>query len=135
MLMLALKLFLKDKSGGKQHCLIPSVGFNMVLRHFWKRWYIRKGCVTIEDWGFKKILCKACLLSNCFLVIKRILKALFSFIPWFLNFSDLPDYGSNSRKRYTLKLLSKCLMRSTLLLIKGKVPPALRYPLWFPIMF
>ena len=65
------------------------------LRHFWKIWNIRKGCVTIEDWDFKKILCKACLLFNCFLVIKGILKALFSFIPWLLNFSDLSNYNSN----------------------------------------
>ena len=64
-------------------------------------------------WGFKKILCKACLLFNCFLVIKGILKALFTFIPWLLNFSDLPNYGSNSRKGYTLRLLPKCLGRST----------------------
>ena len=56
------------------------------------------------------------------MVIKGILKALFSFIPWLLNFSDLPNYGSNSRKRYTLRLLSKCLVRSTLLPIGGKVP-------------
>ena len=41
-------------------------------------------------WGLKKILCKACLPFTCFLVIKRILKGLFSFIPWLLNFSDLP---------------------------------------------
>ena len=54
MLKLVLRLILKDK-GGKQHCL------PFVL-------------------GFKKILCKACVLFNCFLVIKRILKALFSFI-------------------------------------------------------
>ena len=58
-----------------------------------------------------------------FLVIKGILKALFSFIPWLLNFSDLPNYGSNPRKGYTLTLLSKCLVRSTFLPIEGKVPP------------
>ena len=29
MFMLALRLFLKDKSGGKQYCLIPFVGFNL----------------------------------------------------------------------------------------------------------
>ena len=57
-------------------------------------------------WGFKKILCKACLFFNCFLVIKIILKALFSFIPSLLDFSDFPSYGSNLRKRYTLWLLS-----------------------------
>ena len=49
------------------------------------------------------------------MVIKEILKVLFSFIPWLFNFSDLPNYGSNTRKRYTLRLLSKCLVRSTLI--------------------
>ena len=44
MLMLALRLFLKDKSGGKQHCLIPFVGSNLEVEA------IRKGCVTIEHW-------------------------------------------------------------------------------------
>ena len=43
----------------------------------------------------------------CFLVIQGILKALFSLIPWLLIFSDLPNYGSNSRKRYTIRILSK----------------------------
>ena len=66
-------------------------------------------------WGLKKILSKACLLFNCFLIIKGILKALFSFIPWLFNFSVLPNYGWNTRKRYTLRLLSKCLVRSTLI--------------------
>ena len=97
MLMLALRLFLKDK-GGKQHCLIPCVGSNLGVETFWKGGSIRNGCVKIEDWGtsytlywgFKKILCKAFLLFNLFWVIKGILKALFSFIPWLLNFSDLP---------------------------------------------
>ena len=44
---------------------------------------------------------------------KRILKSLFSFIPWLLNSSDLPSSGSNSTKRYTSRLLSICLGRST----------------------
>ena len=53
-------------------------------------------------------------LFYCFLVIKRILKAHFSpIIPWLLNFPDLHRYGSYSRKRYTLKLLSLCLGRSS----------------------
>ena len=52
MLMLALRLFLKDKGGGKQHCLIPFVGLNLGVETFLKRMEnIRKGCVTIEDWG------------------------------------------------------------------------------------
>ena len=136
MLMLALRLILKDKSG-KQHCLIPFDGFNLGVEIFLKkrehqkrmRW--NRGLRHHLYWGFKKILCKACLLFNCFLVIKGILKALFYFIPWLLNFSDLPNYGSNSRKIYTLRLLSKCLVRSTLLTIGGKVLSALRYPFWF----
>ena len=123
MLMLVLRLFLKDKGGDKQHCLIPFVGSNLGLRHFWKRWNIRKGCVAIEywgtlytlHWGFEKILCKASLSFICFLVIKGILKTLFSFIPWLLNFSNLPNYGSNSRKIYTLRLLSKCLVNPPIL--------------------
>ena len=63
-------------------------------------------------WGFKKIPCKACLLFFCFLVIKRILKPLFSFTPWLLNSSDLPRYGSNSRERNTPRLLPICLWMS-----------------------
>ena len=80
-----------------------------------------KRCVEIEHWGtsvplyqgLKKITCKASLLFYCFLPIKIILKVLFSFIPWLLNFFDLPSYGSNSRKRYTLRLFSMCLGKST----------------------
>ena len=49
MLMLALRLMLKDK-GGKQHCL-PFVGSNLGVEIFWRRENIRKGCVEIEDWG------------------------------------------------------------------------------------
>ena len=36
MLMLALRLFLKDK-GGKQHCLMPFVGSNMGVETFFKK--------------------------------------------------------------------------------------------------
>ena len=141
MLMSDLRLFLKDKGGIMQHCLIPFVGSNLGVEIFLKkrehlkkmRWGLRvEAHLYTLNWGFKKILCKICLLFNCFLVIKGIIKALISFIPWLLSFSDLPNYGSNSRKRYTLRLLSKCLVRSTLLPIGGKVPPTLRYPLWFP---
>ena len=57
-----------------------------------------------------------------FLLIKRILKPLFSFTLWLLNFSDLLSYGSDSKKRYTLRLLSMCLGRSSPC-IRGKVPP------------
>ena len=138
MLMLALRLIVKDK-GSKQHCLIPFFGSNLGVEIFLKkrehqkrmRWNrgLRHLCILCIEVSRKFY---ACLPFNCFLVIKGILKALFSFIPSLLNFSDLPNYGSNSRKRYTLRLLSKCLVRSTLLPIGGKVPPTLRYPLWFP---
>ena len=126
MLMLALRLILKGKvvNNSVCHLLILSWG----LRYFWKSENIRTGCVEIEE-GFKKILCKAFLLFNCFLVIKGIPKALFSFIPWLLSFSDLPHYRSNSRKRYTLRLLSKCLGRSTPSPSGVKSPPTLRFPL------
>ena len=36
MLMLALRLFLKDKGRGKQHCLIPFVGSNLGVETFLK---------------------------------------------------------------------------------------------------
>ena len=139
--MLGLRLILKDK-GGKQNCWIPFAGSNLEVETFLKkrehqkRMRLNRGlrhlCIYTLYWGFKKTLCKVCLLFNCFLVIKGILNALFSFIPWLLNFSDLPNYGSNLRKSYPLTLLSKCLVRSTLLPIGGKFPPTLQYPLWFP---
>ena len=37
MLMLALRLFLKDKGDGKQHCLIPFVGSNLGVEIFLKK--------------------------------------------------------------------------------------------------
>ena len=84
-------------------------------------------------WDFKEILCKAYLLFNCFLEMKRILKALISFIPWLLNFSDMPNYGSYLRKRYTLRLLSKYLRRSITSIVPKK-PQPIRFPLWFSYM-
>ena len=123
--MLALRLISKGK-GGKQHCL-PFVGSNLGLTYFWKRGSIREGCVEIEDWGtsvyfvfrFQENYTQS--LSG----YKGILKALFSFIAWLLNFSDLPNYGSKSRKIYTLRLLSKCLGRSIPSLSVVKSPPNL----------
>ena len=142
MLMLALRLFLKDKSGGKQHCLIPFLRSNLGVETFLKNMEHQKGmrynrglrhlCILCIEASGKFYVKPVCLLFIYFLVIKGILKALFFFIPWLLNFSDLPNYGSNSRKRYTLRLLSKCLVRSILLPIGGKVHPTLRYPFWFP---
>ena len=37
MLMLALRLFLKDKGRGKQHCLIQFVGSNLGVETFLKK--------------------------------------------------------------------------------------------------
>ena len=113
--MLALRLILKDK-GGKQYCLIPFVGSNLGVETFLKKMEhqkrmrynrgLRHLCILCIEVSRKFYICKACLPFNCFLVIKGILKALFSFIPWLLNFSDLPNYGSNSRKRYSPRLNS-----------------------------
>ena len=133
-----LRLILKGK-GGKQHCFIPFVGSNLGVEIFLKkrehqkrmRWNrgLRHLCIL-----FIKVSRRFYAKPVCFLIVfgyKRNSKTLFSFIPWLLNFSDLPNYGSNSRKVYTLRLWSKCLVRSSLLPIGRKVPPALRYPLWF----
>ena len=90
MLMLALRLFLKDKGGGKQHCLIPFVGSNLGVETFLEK---RKHQDQEKDALQLRHLCILCIevLRNfyakpvCFLigflVVKGILKALFSFIP------------------------------------------------------
>ena len=105
MLMLALRLILKGK-GGKQHSL-PFIGCNLGVEIFLKK----REHQNRMRWNRG---------------LKGILKALFSCIPWLLNFSDLPNYGSKLRKIYTLRLLSKCLGKSTppppLAPIRGKVP-------------
>ena len=92
-------------------------------RYFWKRGSIRKGCIEIEDWGTSVyfVLSFQENYMQSLSAYKGILKTLFSFISWLLNFSDLHSYGSKSRKRYTLRLFSKCLGRSTPLPIRGKV--------------
>ena len=141
MLMLAVRLFLKNKGGGKQHCLIPFVGSNLGVETFLKKMEhqkrmcynrgLRHLCILCIEVSRKFYVKPVCFLI-VFLVIKGILKALFYFIPWLLNFSDWPNYGSNSRKRNTLRLLSKCLVRSTLVPLGDKVPPTLWYPIWFP---
>ena len=53
-------------------------------------------------WGFKK---KTYLLFYWFMVIKRILKALFSFIPWLLNSPDLPSYGLKFEEKIHAKAI------------------------------
>ena len=118
MLMLALRLILKN-NGGKQHSL-PFVGSNLGVEIF-LRWTIKKGCVEIEYWGMPVyfVLRFQQNYMQSLSAFEGILKALFFFIPWLLNFSDLHYYGSKSwfsydlksRKRYTLRLLSKCLRR------------------------
>ena len=40
---------------------------------------------------------------------------LYSFIPRLMNSSDLPSYGSDFRKRYTLTLISVCLEKGGVL--------------------
>ena len=134
---------MKDKGDGKQHCLILFVDSNLGVETFLKKMEhhkrmcynrgLRQLCIPCIEVSRKVYICKACLPFNCFLVIKGILKVLFSFILWLLSFSDLPNYGSNCRKRYTLRLLSKCLVRSTLLPIGGKVPLNPPIPSLIPI--
>ena len=88
--MLALRLFLKDKGGGKQHCLIPFVGSNLRIETFLKkmehqkRMHYNRGlrhlcilCIEVSRKFYVKLVC----LLIFFLVIKGILKALFSFLP------------------------------------------------------
>ena len=130
MLMLALELILKDK-GGKQHCL-PFVGSNLGGEIFLKKREHQKRMRWNRGLRHLCILCfgvsrKFCAKPVCFLIVfwlKKILKALFSFIPWLLKFSDLPSYGSNLRKRYTLRLLSKGLGRSIPPIVLIKYPPS-----------
>ena len=122
-----LRLILKDK-GGKQHCLIPFGGSNLGVEIFLKKREHQKRMRWNRGLRHLCILCigvsrKFYLFLNCFVVIKVILKALFSFIPWLLNFSDLLNHDSISRKIYTLRLLPNRLVRSTVLHIGSKVPP------------
>ena len=141
--MLALRLFLKDKCGGKQHCLIPFVGsklgveedgFLKKMEHQKRMRYnrgLRYLCILCIEVSGKFYVKPVCFLI-VFLVIKGILKALFYFIPWLLNFSDLPNYDSNSRKRLYTKAIVKVSTEERPSPYWGKVPPTLWYPLWFP---
>ena len=142
MLVLALRLLLKDK-GGTQHFLV-FVGSNLGVEVFLKKWdhpkrmrwnrELRHLCILCIGVSRKFYAKPVCFLIVFFfvVVIKGVLKTFFSFIPWLLNFSVLPNYCSNLRKRYTLRLFSKCLVKSTILPIGSKVPPTLWYPLPFP---
>ena len=71
------------------------VGSNLGVETFLKKMEHQKRMRYNRGLRHLCILCievsrKSCLPFNCFLVIKGIPKALFSFISWLLNFSDLP---------------------------------------------
>ena len=114
MLMLALGLILKKKDG-KLHCL-PFAGSNLGVEIFLKKREHQKGM----RWNRLRYLCILCIgVSRKFYANSvSFVKSLFSFIPWLLTFPDLPSYNSNSRKRYTLRILSKCLGRTTSLALQ-----------------
>ena len=135
MLMLALRLILKDK-GGKQYCLFvdSNLGVEGTSEKDALKQRIETPLYTLY-WGFQKILCKACLLFNCFLVIKGILKVYFlSFLDYWICLICLTVAqirGKDIHSGYC-----KSVYRgspSTLLEITPPPPPTLRYhPLWFP---
>ena len=141
MLVLDLRLLLKDK-GGTQHFL-AFVGSNLGVEVFLQKWDNQKRMRWNRELRHLCILCIGVsrkfyakpawlLFIYLFFVIKGVLKTLFSFIPWLLDFSVLPNYCSNLRKRHTPGLFSKCLVRNTLLPIGSKVLLTLWYPLPFP---
>ena len=140
MLMLALRLFLKDKGGGKQHCLMPFVGSNLGVETFLKKMEHQKRmrynrglrhlcilCVEVSRKFYEKPVC----LLIVFWLYKEFLKLYFlSFLNYWISLICLTMaqiWGKDS-----LRVLWKCLVKSTLLPIGGKVPPTLRYLLWFP---
>ena len=57
MLMLALRLFLKDKGGAKEHCLIPFVGSNLGVETFYKKMEDQKNMRYIRGLGHFCMLC------------------------------------------------------------------------------
>ena len=80
---------MKEKGGGKHHCLIPFVGSNFGVETFLKkmehqkRMHYNRGlrhlcipCIEVSRKFYVKLVCFVIV----FLVIKGILKALFSFI-------------------------------------------------------
>ena len=93
-LVLTFLLFLKKREHKKR------MSWNRGFRHLFTL------CIRVSGKFYEKPVC-----FLIFFGYKRILKALFSFLLWLLNFSDLRSYGLNLRKRYTLRLLSKCLGR------------------------
>ena len=81
MLMLALRLFLKDKSGGKQHCLIPFLRSNLGVETFLKNMEHQKGmrynrglrhlCILCIEASGKFYVKPVCLLFIFFFGYKR----------------------------------------------------------------
>ena len=55
--MLALRLFLKDKGGDKQHCLIPFVGSNLGVETFLKKMEHQKRMCNNRGLRHLSILC------------------------------------------------------------------------------
>ena len=108
-------------SNALYHLLVLTWG----LRYFWKKRSIRKGCVEIEKWGMSLYFVMRFQENymQSLSAYEGVLKALFSFILWLLNSSDLPSYGPNSRKRYSLRLLKICLGRSTPRVGSKDTPP------------
>ena len=106
-----------------------SVGFNLGVeiflkkREYQKRNHWNRGlkqrftlCVGVSRKFHAQPLC----FFNYFLIIKRILKALFSFIPWLFNSYDLLNSSEflwmaqiRGKKKYKLRLLSMCLGSTT----------------------
>ena len=73
-----LRLILKDKGSN------PGVEIFLKMKEHQKKGALKQRIVAplyTLYWVFKKISCKVCLMFYCFLVIKRILKVLFSFNP------------------------------------------------------
>ena len=96
MLILALMLFLKNKSGVKQHCLIPFIASNLGVEKFLKNMEhqkrmrnnrgLRHLCIVSIEVSRKFYFCKACMPFNCFLVMKWILKLYFlSFLDYWIS--------------------------------------------------
>ena len=74
MLMIALRLFFKDKGGGKQHCLIPFVGSNLRVETFLKKMEHQKRMRYNRGLRHLCILCieisrKFYFKSVCFLIV------------------------------------------------------------------
>ena len=72
--MLALRLFLKDKGGGKEHCLILFVGSNLGVETFLKKMEHQKRMQYNRGLRHLCILCievsrKFCVTPVCFVIV------------------------------------------------------------------